>query len=58
MSLSWPARLPAWPAVREEGGGLARQMIDVKPHTIWDPSAARQDFIGRCIATQPLQEAP
>ena len=57
LSLGWPKRLPAWPAVREERGAIARQRIDVEPQTIWDPSAARHDFIQRAIAAQASKEA-
>ncbi|MGN6083705.1 carboxylesterase/lipase family protein [Trinickia sp.] len=57
LSLGWPERLPAWPAVREERGAIARQRIDVEPKTIWDPSAARHDFIQRAIAAQASKEA-
>ncbi|RDU96405.1 carboxylesterase/lipase family protein [Trinickia dinghuensis] len=56
LGLGGPARPPSWPAAREEQGGLARQTIDVTPRTTWDRSAARQDFIGRFIATQAFDD--
>ncbi|WP_220702140.1 carboxylesterase/lipase family protein [Trinickia fusca] len=37
--------LPNWPAVREDQGGLLRQVIDTRTQTTVDRSAARQAFL-------------
>lgn len=44
------AGLPAWPAVRDEHGGITRQTIDADTRTEIDRGAARQAFLREFLA--------
>jgi para-nitrobenzyl esterase len=44
---------PYWPAVKQERQGLARQVIDVDTHTMWDASAERQALVQRVMERRP-----
>lgn len=46
--------LPAWPAAREERGGLLRQQIAVETKTITDADTPRHAFLRRYYADNPL----
>ncbi|WP_158244225.1 carboxylesterase/lipase family protein [Trinickia dabaoshanensis] len=46
--------LPAWPASREEQGGLLRQQIAVDTKTITDVETPRHTFLRRYYAENPL----
>ncbi|WP_242538596.1 carboxylesterase/lipase family protein [Trinickia acidisoli] len=46
--------LPAWPASREDRGGLLRQQIAVDTKTIIDPDTPRHAFLRRYYAENPL----
>ena len=45
------AGLPAWPAVRNEHGGITRQTIDADTRTEIDRGAARQAFLREFLAS-------
>lgn len=44
--------LPTWPAVREEQGGLLRQVINTRTHTMTDRDAARHALVQTLFATR------